>query len=455
MSFEIRDNREQKADIKVVGVGGCGNNAIEYMIKNKVSGVEFICVNTDAQDLHNNPVNDNNKCNIGHSITKGLGAGANPDIGRQAAIEDKDKIKEMIENCDMLFITAGMGGGTGTGASPIIAELAKELGILTVAVVTKPWEYEKKKRMDNAMIGIEALRSCVDSLIVIPNDKLCDDDDMTLSEAKDQSNSVLERAVGGIAELITKPGEINLDFADVKTVMSNAGSTMMGSGIGEGTDRAEDAVLQAIASPLLEDVNVENAKGLLINISSNGSLTNGEYKAICGHIESLVDSNADDAEVILGTSRDESLEDKIKVTVVATGMKPASEVDPKPVDINLDFLDVPPTPTPPSLENAMPVPEVKTELDPLIADNAHINSPDAIIVNDEATVNSLNNEDYQDESSMMNYAKQDEYESQVKNEEKEENTIKTESNIKHKKDSNGNLDLDFLDIPAFLRKQAD
>lgn len=448
MSFEIRDNREQKADIKVVGVGGCGNNAIEYMIKNKVSGVEFICVNTDAQDLHNNPVNDNNKCNIGHSITKGLGAGANPDIGRQAAIEDKDKIKEMIENCDMLFITAGMGGGTGTGASPIIAELAKELGILTVAVVTKPWEYEKKKRMDNAMIGIEELRSCVDSLIVIPNDKLCDDDDMTLSEAKDQSNSVLERAVGGIAELITKPGEINLDFADVKTVMSNAGSTMMGSGIGEGTDRAEDAVLQAIASPLLEDVNVENAKGLLINISSNGSLTNGEYKAICGHIESLVDSNSDDAEVILGTSKDESLEDKIKVTVVATGMKPTPEVVQKPVDIDLNILDLPPN-SPPSLDNVMPIPEVKNELEPLISENTHINDPDGMITK------CPTNEDYKDESSMPSYVQQDKYEPQAKSEDKEENTIKNGSNIKHKKDSNGELDLDFLNIPAFLRKQED
>ena len=223
MSFELIDTNEQKADIKVVGVGGCGNNAIEYMIVNKVTGVDFICVNTDAQDLKNNPVNDNRKCNIGHNITRGLGAGADPEIGRQAAIEDRDKLKESIENCDMLFITAGMGGGTGTGASPVIAELAKELGILTVAVVTKPWEYEKKKRMLNAEKGIEELRSKVDSLIIIPNDKLCLDDDMPLSEAKNQSNAVLERAVGGIAELITKPGEINLDFADVKSVMSNAG----------------------------------------------------------------------------------------------------------------------------------------------------------------------------------------------------------------------------------------
>ena len=331
MSFELRDNREQKADIKVVGVGGCGNNAIEYMIKNKVSGVDFICVNTDAQDLKNNPVNDNSKCNIGQNITRGLGAGADPEIGRQAAVEDRDKLKEVIENCDMLFITAGMGGGTGTGASPVIAELAKELGILTVAVVTKPWEYEKKKRMDNAEMGIQELRNKVDSLIVIPNDKLCTDDDMPLSEAKNQSNAVLERAVGGIAELITKPGEINLDFADVKSVMSNAGSTMMGSGIGEGVDRAEDAIRQAIASPLLEDVDVKNAKGLLINITSNGSLTNGEFKIIGDHIGSLVDE--DEADVIVGTTIDSELEDKIKVTVVATGMNNSYKENEKPEQV--------------------------------------------------------------------------------------------------------------------------
>ena len=338
MSFELIDTKEQKADIKVVGVGGCGNNAIEYMITNKVSGVDFICVNTDAQDLKNNPVSENRKCNIGHNITRGLGAGANPDIGRQAAVEDRDKLKESIENCDMLFITAGMGGGTGTGASPVIAELAKELGILTVAVVTKPWEYEKKKRMINAEKGIEELRSKVDSLIVIPNDKLCTDDDMPLSEAKNQSNAVLERAVGGIAELITKPGEINLDFADVKSVMSNAGSTMMGSGIGEGIDRAEDAIQQAIASPLLEDVDVKDAKGLLINITSNGSLTNGEFKAIGDHIGSLVDE--EEADVIVGTTIDELLEDKIKVTVVATGMKNSKteEIKSEQVDIVLDNI---------------------------------------------------------------------------------------------------------------------
>jgi cell division protein FtsZ len=435
MSFELIDTREQQADIKVVGVGGCGNNAIEYMIKNKVGGVDFICVNTDAQDLKNNPVNDNRKCNIGHNITRGLGAGANPEIGRQAAVEDRDKLKEAIENCDMLFITAGMGGGTGTGASPVIAELAKELGILTVAVVTKPWKYEKKKRMKNAEIGIEDLRSKVDSLIIIPNDKLCADKDMPLSEAKNQSNAVLERAVGGIAELITKPGEINLDFADVKSVMSNAGSTMMGSGIGEGIDRAEDAIRQAIASPLLEDVNVQDAKGLLINITSDGSLTNGEFEAIGEHIGSLVDE--EEADVIVGTTIDESLEDRIKVTVVATGMnntqtlKTQENIDEKIVDIKLD----------PVISNK----EIISEQEPEIL----VNNFEDEIINQE--------ENYISEDTYPNYAKQDQYDSYEKNEEniEKKEKIKIEKNIEYKKNSNGELDLDFLDIPAFLRKQAD
>ena len=432
MSFELIDTKEQKADIKVVGVGGCGNNAIEYMILNKVSGVDFICVNTDAQDLKNNPVSENRKCNIGHNITRGLGAGANPDIGRQAAIEDRDKLKESIENCDMLFITAGMGGGTGTGASPVIAELAKELGILTVAVVTKPWEYEKKKRMLNAEKGIEELRSKVDSLIIIPNDKLCLDDDMPLSEAKNQSNAVLERAVGGIAELITKPGEINLDFADVKSVMSNAGSTMMGSGVGEGIDRAEDAIQQAIASPLLEDVDVKDAKGLLINITSNGSLTNGEFKAIGDHIGSLVDE--EEADVIVGTTIDESLEDKIKVTVVATGMRNSHSekvILPK-IDVILDTAE-----------------SNKVLEDKKFIEINNIEDPE----DTPSEVVTSNNENQ--EESLFNYTKQDEYVSAKNIEDKKESVIKSDNNIQHKKNSNGELDLDFLDIPAFLRKQAD
>jgi len=436
MSFELIDTKEQQADIKVVGVGGCGNNAIEYMIKNKVSGVDFICVNTDSQDLRNNPVSENRKCNIGQNITRGLGAGANPDIGRQAAIEDRDKLKEAIENCDMLFITAGMGGGTGTGASPVIAELAKELGILTVAVVTKPWKYEKKKRMKNAEIGIEELRSKVDSLIIIPNDKLCADKDMPLSESKNQSNAVLERAVGGIAELITKPGEINLDFADVKSVMSNAGSTMMGSGIGAGADRAEDAIQQAIASPLLEDVDVKDAKGLLINITSNGSLTNGEFEAIGEHIGSLVDE--DEADVIVGTTVDETLEDKVKVTVVATGMNNSQGKIEKNLENKIDIV----------LQNNL----INKENETLSVkeDKEEVNKE--IILDN---VNEIINQGEKIDKDLPKYAKQDEYLSSENTEKKEENFIKTNNKIEHKKDSNGELDLDYLDIPAFLRRQAD
>ena len=431
MSFELIDTKEQQADIKVVGVGGCGNNAIEYMIKNKVSGVDFICVNTDSQDLRNNPVSENRKCNIGQNITRGLGAGANPEIGRQAAIEDRDKLKEAIENCDMLFITAGMGGGTGTGASPVIAELAKELGILTVAVVTKPWKYEKKKRMKNAEIGIEELRSKVDSLIIIPNDKLCADKDMPLSESKNQSNAILERAVGGIAELITKPGDINLDFADVKSVMSNAGSTMMGSGIGEGQDRAEDAILQAIASPLLEDVDVKDAKGLLINITSNGSLTTGELEAIGEHIGSLVDE--DEADVIVGTTVDESLEDKIKVTVVATGMNNSQNRAERTSEASVDII----------LDNNLINKEAETSItnnekkEIGILEN-YADIPLRGLQDNEESINPK-------EEDLPSYDKQDAYLSMER----------TETKIEHKKDSNGELDLDYLDIPAFLRKQFD
>jgi len=425
MSFELVDTKEQKADIKVVGVGGCGNNAIEYMIKNKVSGVDFICVNTDAQDLKNNPVSENRKCNIGSNITRGLGAGANPEIGRQAAIEDKDKLKEAVQNCDMLFITAGMGGGTGTGASPVIAEIAKELGILTVAIVTKPWEYEKKKRMRNAENGIEELRNKVDSLIIIPNDKLCTDDDMPLSEAKNQSNAVLERAVRGIAELITKPGEINLDFADVKSVMANAGSTMMGSGIGEGVDRAEDAILQAIASPLLEDVDVKDATGLLINITSNGSLTNGELKSIGKHIESLVEE--EEAEVILGTTIDESLENKLKVTVVATGMS-NTKTNTKNIESKVDIV-------------------IEPKVD---SQDLNENKETKVFVDTRENLFGNNNEG----NSLRNYGP-GEYRINDIAEEKKDNKIKKQNNFQNKINSNGDINEEYLDIPTFLRNQLD
>lgn len=440
MSFELIDNREQQADIKVVGVGGCGNNAIEYMIKNKVSGVDFICVNTDAQDLKNNPVSDNRKCNIGNNITRGLGAGANPDIGRQAAIEDRDKLKECIENCDMLFLTAGMGGGTGTGASPVIAELAREMGILTVAVVTKPWKYEKKKRMKNAEIGIEELRNKVDSLIVIPNDKLCSDKDMPLSEAKNQSNAVLERAVGGIAELITKPGDINLDFADVRQVMLNAGSTMMGTGIGEGQDRAEDAIREAIASPILEDVNVEDAKGLLINITSNGSLTTGEFEAIGEHIESLVDEEV--ADVIIGTTIDESLEGKLKVTLVATGMNNTEKND----LYENEAVDI---------KSVVKSDEETVEVN---IKNEETDITKVEIQEGESTIETKKEEEILDQDSIPVYIPLDgRREEEIKNNMQIEEVKDAQQKQKTAKQNNLDLldDLPLLDIPTWLRKQMD
>ena len=440
MSFELIDTREQQADIKVVGVGGCGNNAIEYMIKNKVSGVDFICVNTDAQDLKNNPVSDNRKCNIGNNITRGLGAGANPDIGRQAAIEDRDKLKECIENCDMLFLTAGMGGGTGTGASPVIAELAREMGILTVAVVTKPWKYEKKKRMKNAEIGIEELRNKVDSLIVIPNDKLCSDKDMPLSEAKNQSNAVLERAVGGIAELITKPGDINLDFADVRQVMLNAGSTMMGTGIGEGQDRAEDAIREAIASPILEDVNVEDAKGLLINITSNGSLTTGEFEAIGEHIESLVDEEV--ADVIIGTTIDESLEGKLKVTLVATGMNNTEKNDSHENEA-VDIKSV--------VKSDEETVEVNTK-------NEETDIIEVALQKVESAIETKKEEEILDQDGIPVYIPMDgRREEEMKNKIQIEEAKDAQQKEKTVKQKNLDLldDLPLLDIPTWLRKQMD
>tara|TARA_B110000014_G_C20085160_1_gene567462 strand:+ start:244 stop:1614 length:1371 start_codon:yes stop_codon:yes gene_type:complete len=456
MSFELNDTCEQKADIKVVGIGGCGNNAIEHMIKKEVSGVDFICVNTDSQDLANNSVSQNSKFQIGLGITKGLGAGADPEVGRQAALEDKERLREVIEGCDMLFITAGMGGGTGTGASPVIAELAQELNILTVAVVTMPWEYEKKKRMENAEMGIQELKDKVDSLIIIPNDKLLTDDDMPLSQAKDQSNDVLERAVGGIAELITKPGDINLDFADVKRVMANAGSTMMGSGIGVGQDRALDAIEQAIACPLLEDIDVTDATGLIINIASDDSLSVGEFKEIGKIIDSLVDANT--AEVIVGNTIDKSLKDKIKVTVVATGMgNPIQEAvnEEVKVDIVLDPAVVP-------SEAYLPIERLsKSEIEELYksARSDYGNLSPALDQNNYDPIPETVMHD--ENSGELNFSKQDEYERKEKEKEKElkqEEERKSKQNIGHK---NGELDLnnkedrEYLKIPAFLRRQAD
>jgi len=314
--FEIMEKDSQEAVIKVIGVGGCGGNAVDHMINKNVNGVEFICANTDAQALLKSVADTT--LQIGTDITKGLGAGAKPEVGREAAIEDRDHIAEMIEGADMLFITAGMGGGTGTGAAPIIAEVAKEMGILTVAVVTKPFEFEGKRTVV-AKDGLEELSRHVDSLIVIPNEKLMEvlGEDVPFLEAFRAANDVLHNAVSGIAEIINCPGLVNVDFADVRTVMSEMGMAMMGSAEASGDNRAKIAAEQAVASPLLEDVNLANARGVLVNITASASFKMKEYYDVMNTIK---DFTADDATVIVGTVMDEAIGDKLRVTMVATGL---------------------------------------------------------------------------------------------------------------------------------------
>lgn len=317
--FEIMEKDSQEAVIKVIGVGGCGGNAIEHMITKNLSGVEFICANTDMQALKKS--NAGTILQIGSEITKGLGAGAKPEIGRDAALEDRDRIAEAIEGADMLFITAGMGGGTGTGAGPIIAEVAKEMGILTVAVVTKPFAFEGK-RTKVATDGLEELSQHVDSLIVIPNEKLMEvlGEDVPFLEAFRAANDVLHNAVSGIAEIINCPGLVNVDFADVRTVMSEMGMAMMGSAEASGPDRARIAAEQAVASPLLEDVNLANARGVLINITASSSFKMKEYYDVMNTIKEFT---AEDATVIVGNVMDESMADRLRVTMVATGLNGA------------------------------------------------------------------------------------------------------------------------------------
>jgi cell division protein FtsZ len=317
--FEIMEKDSQEAVIKVIGVGGCGGNAIEHMITKNLSGVEFICANTDMQALKKS--NAKTILQIGSEITKGLGAGAKPEVGRDAALEDRDRIAEMIDGADMLFITAGMGGGTGTGAAPIIAEVAKEMGILTVAVVTKPFAFEGK-RTKVATDGLEELSQHVDSLIVIPNEKLMEvlGEDVPFLEAFRAANDVLHNAVSGIAEIINCPGLVNVDFADVRTVMSEMGMAMMGSAEASGPERARIAAEQAVASPLLEDVNLANARGVLINITASASFKMKEYYDVMNTIKEFT---AEDATVIVGNVMDETMGDRLRVTMVATGLNGA------------------------------------------------------------------------------------------------------------------------------------
>lgn len=315
--FELIDNIPQSAVIKVLGVGGGGGNAVHHMITNEVDGVDFICANTDSQALNN--LKAKTILQMGASITKGLGAGANPEIGRQAALEDRDQIADILSGADMVFVTAGMGGGTGTGAAPIVAEVARELGILTVAVVTRPFPFEGKKRSAIAEQGIEQLSANVDSLITIPNEKLLDvlGKEASLLDAFKAANDVLLGAVKGIADLIMHPGMINVDFADVKTVMSEMGMAMMGTGFATGEDRARQAAESAIRSPLLEDINLQGARGILVNITAGETLSLGEFSEVGDTIEEFA---SDDATVVVGTVIDPELGDEMRVTVVATGL---------------------------------------------------------------------------------------------------------------------------------------
>jgi len=328
--FELVDAQLQDAVIKVVGVGGCGGNAVDHMIDAGVQGVEFICANTDAQALKRNKAGI--QLQLGSSVTKGLGAGANPEIGRQAAMEDRERIVELIEGADMLFLTAGMGGGTGTGAAPIVAEVARELGILTVAVVTKPFSFEGK-RQRVAHEGLEALSQHVDSLIVIPNEKLMQvlGDDVSMLDAFKAANSVLHGAVAGIAEVINCPGLVNVDFADVRTVMSEMGMAMMGSASASGPHRSTEAAEQAVASPLLEDVNLAGARGVLVNITASSGLKMKEVHDVMNTIKAFT---AEDATVIVGTVIDEAIGDMLRVTMVATGLgSPVNRAQNKPLTV--------------------------------------------------------------------------------------------------------------------------
>lgn len=328
--FELMDSFSENAVIKVVGVGGGGGNAVQHMVKAGIDGVDFICLNTDSQALSNTQAKTT--LQIGCNITKGLGAGADPEIGRQAAIEDRERIMEVIHGSDMLFITAGMGGGTGTGAAPIVAQIAKELGILTVAVVTKPFSFEGMKRMGAADDGIKELSKNVDSLITIPNEKLLLvlGKSISLLDAFKTANDVLMGAVQGIAELITRPGLINVDFADVRTVMSEMGMAMMGSGTATGEHRAREAAEAAVASPLLEDVDLTGARGILVNVTAGLDMTIGEFEEVGMAIK---DFASDGANVVVGTVIDPSVTDELRVTVVATGIGSQALTDQVPVKI--------------------------------------------------------------------------------------------------------------------------
>jgi cell division protein FtsZ len=315
--FELMDTYGQQAVIKVIGVGGGGGNAVDHMVSADIDGVEFIGANTDSQALKKSKAKT--ILQLGTNLTKGLGCGADPTVGRQAAVEDRERIAEALSGADMVFITAGMGGGTGTGAAPVVAQVAKDMGILTVAVVTKPFPFEGKKRMAIAEQGIRELVEYVDSIITIPNEKLLTvlGKDAKLLDAFGKANQVLQNAVQGIAELITRPGLINVDFADVRTVMSEMGMAMMGSATAKGPDRAREAALAAVSSPLLEDINISGARGILVNVTGGADMSIGEFEEVGNAIKEFA---SEDATVVIGTVIDIEMRDDLRVTIVATGL---------------------------------------------------------------------------------------------------------------------------------------
>ncbi|MDF2640797.1 MAG: ftsZ [Pseudomonas sp.] len=394
--FELVDNVPQSPVIKVIGVGGGGGNAVNHMVKSNIEGVEFICANTDAQALKN--IGARTILQLGTGVTKGLGAGANPEVGRQAALEDRERIAEVLQGTNMVFITTGMGGGTGTGAAPIIAEVAKELGILTVAVVTRPFPFEGRKRMQIADEGIRMLSESVDSLITIPNEKLLTilGKDASLLSAFAKADDVLAGAVRGISDIIKRPGMINVDFADVRTVMSEMGMAMMGTGFASGPNRAREATEAAIRNPLLEDVNLQGARGILVNITAGPDLSLGEYSDVGSIIEAFASEHA---MVKVGTVIDPDMRDELHVTVVATGLGAKIE---KPVKV----IDN-------TLQTAQQAPAQQT---------ARQEAP------------SVNYRDLDRPTVMRNQA---------------------HAGATAAAKMNPNDDLDYLDIPAFLRRQAD
>jgi cell division protein FtsZ len=396
--FELVDNIPQSPVIKVIGVGGGGGNAVNHMVKSNIEGVEFICANTDAQALKN--IGARTILQLGTGVTKGLGAGANPEVGRQAAMEDRERIAEVLQGTNMVFITTGMGGGTGTGAAPIIAEVAKEMGILTVAVVTRPFPFEGRKRMQIADEGIRMLSESVDSLITIPNEKLLTilGKDASLLSAFAKADDVLAGAVRGISDIIKRPGMINVDFADVRTVMSEMGMAMMGTGCASGPNRAREATEAAIRNPLLEDVNLQGARGILVNITAGPDLSLGEYSDVGSIIEAFA---SDHAMVKVGTVIDPDMRDELHVTVVATGLGAKIE---KPVKIIDNTMQTAAQTPPPSQQ-------------PTRQEAASPNYRDL----DRPTV--MRNQAHAGAAAAAKLNPQD--------------------------------DLDYLDIPAFLRRQAD